>query len=105
MSPGPQFQNRVQVAHIVHHIISGTFHAGLLQPEFEHPQVGQGHDAGKKMAADLAVGPVPKRLYVDQIIVFALPEAVLYLPPVQVSLDDLGRGPVGVVGDDDALAQ
>ncbi len=60
-----------------------------------------GISAGEQMAANLAVRPVPHRLCTDQIIILALSEAVLNLPAVQARFNNIGRGPLVVIRDDD----
>lgn len=77
----------------------------LLKSTLQPAKVGHRNHAGKQVTAYLAVGPVPQWPRRDKLVVFALPEAILDLPPVQAGLDDLGRSPIRIVGDDDIATE
>ena len=57
------------------------------------------------MAPDFAIRPVSDWPGSYQIIIIAEPETVFHLPAVKAGLHNLSGCPVGIIGDDDILAE
>jgi hypothetical protein len=66
---------------------------------------GEGQHAVEDAHPDLDVGPVEHRGEPDDVRVFELPEPGLDVFWGAVARDELGEGPVVVVGDEQALAE
>ena len=48
-----------EIAHGLHSTVGRAVNSGPIQPEAEQTEVSQGNNAGKKVAADLGIRPVP----------------------------------------------
>lgn len=94
-----------EIAHGLHSTVRCAVHSGPVQPEAEQTEVSQGNDAGKKVAADLGIRPVPHGTDVAELSSLGLPKGVFNLIPIKAGLDDIVRGPVVMRGHDDVLSK
>src|SRR5512147_2969404 len=79
--------------------------AGSVEPELYPAQICHGNNTTKEMTPYFAVSPMPDGLHGNQIVFFAEPEPVFYLPSVETGLHDLHCGPIRIIGDDDILSE
>ena len=91
--------------HVLHHARGGPLHAALVESDFQSAQIRECYHAGKKVAADLAVGPVSDRAGANQVIIFAETKPVFNLPSIKAGLHDFMGRPIRVIGDDNIFAE
>ena len=95
----------MKLLHLLDCLPRGNHETGPPEADFKEPQIGQGNNAGEKVASDFPVCPVTQRHDADQIIVFTLPEGFLDYVPVETCTYDLVRRPVLMVGNQNVFAK
>ena len=82
----------MKLLHLLDCLPRGNHETGPPEADLKKSQIGQGNNAGEKMASDFSVCPMTRGHDADQVIVFTLPEGVYFL------VDDLVQLLVSGVG-------
>jgi len=91
--------------HIIHDVFRSPLDAGRREFYLQPAQIRQSDDTREKMTPDLAIRPVSDWSGSYKIIIIAEPEAILHLPAFTTGLHNLSGRPVGIISDDDILAE